>query len=212
MSDSKQMNKGFIYWNRKLHIHIGLFLFLFIWLFSFSGLLLNHGSWKISDFWEKRKELNTTSIVQIPEVRNSSELITDIISQLGVEGEVSNVTMWPDSIHFRLSIPGNVRNFRVNLNKGICVENCLSFNLAGTVRTLHTFNGMDRNKAAVRPNWLITKIWRFTMDGIAVGLILLSFSSWIMWFRIRNKFPYSLPVLVAGLGIAAYSVFILALL
>ena len=209
MSEIKKIEKGLSYWNRKIHIHIGLFLVLFICLFSFSGLLLNHGSWKISDFWKKRKETNTTSIIQIPEERNSTKLIQNILSQLDFKGEVNNIKMWPDSIHFRVSIPGDVRNFSVNLNNGRCVQDKLKFNLAGTIRTLHTFNGMDRNNDSQRPNWLITKIWRYSMHGIAAGLIMLSLSSWLMWFKVRQKFAYSLHVLITGLGIAIYFVFIL---
>ena len=120
--------------------------------------------------------------------------------------------MWPDSIHFQVSIPGDVRIFRVNLNNGICVQNKLKYNLAGTIRTLHTFNGMNRNDASQRPDWLITKIWRYSMDGIAAGLIILCLSSWIMWFKVRRKFAYSLPVLIAGLGIAVYFIFVLKIL
>jgi len=198
------------YWNRKLHIHIGLFLLVFIWLFSFSGLLLNHGSWEISNFWEKRKETNSITAVQVPLERNSNKLIKNILSQLSVNGEVDNVKMWTDSIHFRVSVPGHVRNFRVDLNSGVCNQNDLKFNLAGTIRTLHTFNGVDRNDANSRPNWWITKIWRLSMDGIAIGLILLCISSWIMWFKVRQKFVWGLPIFVAGIGLAVYFVFVLA--
>lgn len=211
MKGMREIKKGLSYWNRKIHVHLGLFLLLFIWLFSFSGLLLNHGGWKISDFWEKRKEISTTSIVKIPAERNSTKLIQNILSQLYIKGEVNNVKMWTDSINFRVSIPGEIRNFRVNLNNGQCVQNKLKFNLAGTIRTLHTFNGMNRNNETQRPYWVITKIWRYSMDGIAAGLMLLSLSSWLMWFKVRKKFAYSLPVFIAGLGIAAYFIFMLRL-
>lgn len=206
------LKKDMNYRNRKLHIYIGLFLLFFIWFFAWSGLLLNHGDWGISSFWEQREAFKTVANVQIPTTRNSSELVENIMSQLEVKGEVTNVKMWPDSIHFRVSVPGHERDLNVNFNNGVCTQNQLKYNLAGIIRTLHTFNGVDRNDATSKPNWLITNIWRISMDGIAVGLILLCVSSWIMWFKVRKKFALSLAVLIAGLGISVYFVFVLGML
>jgi len=212
MSYNSPLKKDMNYWNRKIHIYIGLFLMFFICFFAYSGLLLNHGSWGISSFWEQREILKTVTKIQIPATRNSNELVKNIMSQLNTEGEVTNVKMWMDSIHFRVSIPGNERDLSVNFNNGTCIQTQLKYNLAGIIRTLHTFNGVDRNDAASKPNWLITNIWRISMDGIAIGLILLCVSSWIMWFKVRQKFAWSLPVLAAGLGISVYFVFVLGML
>ena len=212
MNYNTPFKKDMNYWNRKLHIYIGLFLLLFIWFFAYSGILLNHGSWRISGFWEQRETFKTVASVQIPETRNSSEMVKNIMSQLDVEGEVANVKMWPDSIHFRVSVPGHERDFSVIFNNGVCTQNQLKFNMAGIIRSLHAFNGVDRNDATSKPNWLITNIWRISMDGIAIGLLLLCVSSWIMWFKVRKKFAWSLPVFIAGLGISVYFVFVLGIL
>ncbi len=206
------MLKDTLYWSRKIHIHLGLFLLLFIWLFSFSGLLLNHGEWAISSFWEQRKETKTTKTIQIPSSRDSSTVITSILSQLDLKGEVSNVKQWPDSLHFRVAIPGLIKTLKVDYGKAVCIEEQLAFNTAGVIRTLHTFNGVDKGKPESSPNWAITSIWRFSMDAIAIGLLLLCISSWIMWYKVRKKYRLSWLALAFGFVGACYFVFVLTLL
>src|SRR3954451_5931534 len=113
------------FWNRKLHIHLGLFLLLFIWLFAFSGLLLNHGDWEISNFWEKRKETSTVTSIHIPVSRDSSIIVKNIISQLKIQGEITDVKMWPDSIHFQVSRPGQAKSLQVDFKTGLCTQKAL---------------------------------------------------------------------------------------
>jgi hypothetical protein len=129
----KRLLKGMNFWNGKLHIHLGLFLLLFIWLFSFSGLLLNHGNWDISNFWEKRKESKTVTSIRIPVSRDSITVLRSIMAQLNIAGEITNVKMWPDSLHFQVSVPGHVRNLQVDFKRGICTQTQLKYNLAGVL-------------------------------------------------------------------------------
>ena len=42
-------------WNRRLHYFLGLYFIFFVWLFALTGLLLNHGQWKVAEFWPNRK-------------------------------------------------------------------------------------------------------------------------------------------------------------
>ena len=35
-------------WNRTFHFYLGLYFLFFLWLFSLSGLMLNHGQWRVS--------------------------------------------------------------------------------------------------------------------------------------------------------------------
>src|SRR6266436_6271468 len=53
-------------WNRKLHYYLGLYLLFFVWLFTFSGLLLNHSSWKFAEFWRNRKEISYERQITAP--------------------------------------------------------------------------------------------------------------------------------------------------
>ena len=200
------------YWSRKVHIHLGLFLLLFIWLFSISGLLLNHDNWEISSFWEEREENKSVTAIQIPSSHDSVTVLWNIMSQLNLRGEITNVERWPDSLHFRISVPGQVRSLRVDYKKGICTQEQLKYNMAGIIRTLHTFNGVNKENADAKPNWLITRMWSLSMDGIAIGLIMLCISSWIMWFKIRERYSWGWIVLTLGFSGAIYFVFVIAML
>ena len=210
---SKSLFKDGTYWNRKLHIHIGLFLFLFIWLFSLSGLLLNHGNWKFSRFWENRKEREFVTAINIPAGIDSVRTLKSVLSQLKISGEVTHVKMMmPDSIDFDISYPGNIKKLHIDLKRRICIQKEIKFNFWGKLRTLHTFNGANKENTDLQPNWLITRVWRFSMDAIAVGLIFLSFSSWIMWYKIRRNYSWGLLALILGFVFAVYFIFLLRLI
>lgn len=209
---SRKLFKDLNLLSRKVHIHLGLFLLLFIWLFAYSGLLLNHGDWNISHFWEKRTENSTVTSIHVPDNRDSSTVLKNIISQLKIEGEITDVNMWPDSLHFRVSRPGQVRSLQVNFTTGLCTQKTMQYNLAGKIQTLHTFNGVNKNNTDLNSNWLITSVWRLSMDLIAAGLLLLCISSWIMWYKIRQNYGWGWMVLILGFAGAIYFTVVLGLL
>lgn len=202
-------SKNLYYWSRKFHVHLGLFLLLFIWLFSISGLLLNHGSkWKFASFWDERKVKTTMTAVLIDSKLDSAALLNNIMSQLKISGEISQVYLTPDSLDFRLSIPGHERNLHINLKDGTCTQKELTYNIYGKLRTLHTFNGVNKDNPGIPPNWIITRIWLFTKDVIAIGFIILCISSWIMWYKLRKKYKWGLPVLLLGIAVSIYFIFL----
>ena len=209
---TQQENNNLNYWSRKFHIHLGLFLILFIWLFSFTGLLLNHGKWKFASFWNERKEKITVTPIHIVANSDSTAILKNIMQQLKITGEVSDVWMTADSVDFRVTIPGHVRNLHVDLKKGFCTQNEIVVNWWGKMRNLHTFNGLNNDNVNIQPNWIITHIWKFAMDVIAIGLIILCLSSWIMWYKVRKKYNWGLLVLLSGFVIAIYFVFLLRIM
>jgi len=204
--------KGVVYWNRKLHIHLGLFLLLFIWLFSLSGLLLNHGDWKFASFWDERNEQKTTTPLRVPAGLDSAGILRYITAQLGAKGEVTEVKLYPDSVDFRCEVPGHIRTIHVDFLKGLCTQNEIQFNRWGILRTLHTFNGVNKENPSKPASWLLTNIWRFTMDAIAVGLALLCFSSYLMWYKLKTGRLFGWLLLLMGLAGALYFVWLLRLL
>jgi hypothetical protein len=200
-------SKNLYFWSRKFHIHMGLFLLLFIWLFSISGLLLNHGSkWKFAGFWDERKEKTTFTPVRIDVNLDSAALLKNITRQLKIPGEISRVFMTPDSIDFRVSIPGHEGNLHINVIDGTCTQKELTFNVWGKLRILHTFNGINKDYPDIPPNWIVTRIWQFAKDIIAIGFITLCISSWIIWYNLRQKYKWGLPVLLLGFTITIYLV------
>jgi hypothetical protein len=204
----KQKINNSLTWNRKLHIHLGLFMLLFVWLFSLSGLLLNHGSkWKFASFWNERKEITTSFPVSVVAGTDSSEMLKTIMKELGISGEVTGVTLDTDSIDFRVSIPGHERNLHINFKKGTCTQKELIFNGWGKMKTLHTFNGFNKNNPDAPPNWAVTRIWQFTKDILAIGFILLCFTSWIMWYKIRDRYSWGWLFLLSGVAISVFFVF-----
>jgi hypothetical protein len=204
--------KNILSWNRKFHIYIGLFLLLFIWLFSLSGLLLNHSQWKFASFWDQRKESEIITPVNIPASLDSSALILTIMDQLNLSGEISNVKITPVSVDFRVIIPGTIREIHVDLKDKFSIQKQTVFNFWGKMRVLHTFNGLNKTNPEIKSNWFFTRIWALAMDGVALGLILLCFSSWLMWYEVRKNYSKGVYVLILGLAICLYFIFLIRLL
>jgi len=134
------------------------------------------------------------------------------MQQLKIAGEVSEVWMTADSIEFRVTVPGKVRNLHVDLRKGISTQKELTFNSWGKMRTLHTFNGVNKNNPDIQPNWIITRIWKLAMDCIAIGFVILCISSWIMWYKLRKTYTWGPLILISGFAIAIFFVFLLRML
>lgn len=202
--------KTFTSWNRKIHIHLGLFLLLFIWLFSLSGLLLNHGSWKFASFWEQRKQTEAVTEISLPAHLDSTALLHTVMEGLGISGEVTNVKFSPDAVDFRVTSPGEGKELHVDLVKGAVTQKKYELNIWGKIKTLHTFNGVDKRNTNKPPNWLVTSVWKLAMDGIAVALIFLCVSSWIMWYRIRKEYRWGIMILAIGFITSFYFVYLVA--
>jgi uncharacterized protein len=198
-------------WNRKFHIYTGLFLLFSILFFSFSGLVLNHGKWVFTSFWKERKETRTETSIMIPADHDSASLIQYFKKQLNITGEIINVKLNPENMNFRVVRPGYVREISIDFRSSACISKEIKFNWWGKIRNLHTFNGSDKDHPGIKPNWIITRVWRLVMDITATGLIILSISSWIMWYRVRKKYPAGLLILTVGFAGAIFIVFILKL-
>src|SRR5689334_11674529 len=54
------------HWNRKLHFYAGLFLLFFLWLFAVSGLVLNHPTWRFTEFWTSRAQTQYERDIILP--------------------------------------------------------------------------------------------------------------------------------------------------
>jgi len=182
-------------------------------LFSFSGLLLNHNNkWKFASFWNERKEKTTTTPIHLTANPDSAGMLKNIMQQLKIAGEVTRVRMTTDSIDFRVSLPGHERNLHVDLKKGMCLQKELTVNWWGKLRILHTFNGVNKDNLNVQPNWIVTRMWKFAMDTVAIGFIILCISSWIMWYKLRKKYTWGPVILISGFATAIYFVFLLKML
>ncbi|MDR3676437.1 MAG: PepSY-associated TM helix domain-containing protein [Acidobacteriota bacterium] len=174
-------------WNEKMHYYSGLYLLLFIWLFSFTGLVLNH-QWEIHNFWAKRHESTFTQKVQPPVDSSAKARAEDLMRQLHLRGEMTlpDSPAQPGRFDFRVYKPALLTDVRVDLQKDEATVHQIRTNAWGLLEMLHTFDVEKRGNSQAPRNWLLSKIWCFTMDAVAVGLILMVLGSYYMWFRLKK--------------------------
>ena len=104
--------------NRKIHIHLGLGLLFFVWLFSVSGLILNHGTWKMTSFWEEREERNFDFKVSVAGLENQA-VVDAAVQHLSISGEVRIQNQTLDRLEFRIESPGVVNDIGIDLATGL---------------------------------------------------------------------------------------------
>ncbi len=192
--------------SRKLHIHLGLLLLIFIWLFSLTGLILNHGNWKFASFWEERKESTLDFTVPDSVLRNPSAEAR-VMEFLKISGEIQTQQKTSELLEFRVQAPGIVNDLHINLVSGSGTKKVIQYNVWGKLRTLHTFNGINKENPSQSPNWVITAIWRFAMNAIAIGLIIICVSSWLMWYKVRKEYRMGYAILAGSVVSVGYFLF-----
>lgn len=207
--ESQNTVKKILNFNREMHIYLGLFLLLFIWLFFISGLIINHGGWKFASFYEQRKECKTDFTFPVTSVNDNPELVSQVLAQLRIAGEVENLLIKNGSIDFRVHSPGIVRDIHINSKSSDGTLKEMKYNFWGKLKTLHLFNGVDKTNPSKTPNWIITKIWRFTMDITAIILIILCVGSWVMWYKVRLDYRFGYIMIACGFIVSGYFIFLL---
>jgi hypothetical protein len=187
--------------NRKLHYYLGLYLLFFVWLFAFSGLLLNHSMWKFAEFWETRRQSSEEHVIAMPTVQGDLAEARHLMRQLGIRGEIEWTTtrQEPNRFDFRVSRPGLIYEVKVDFGAGKATLQQIKLNTWGVLRILHTFTGVHMDDARNRRDWLLTSVWAWSMDAVAVGLILMVLSSYYMWFELPQKRKLGAVVLSLGL-------------
>jgi hypothetical protein len=187
---------------------LGLYFLFFLWLFCLSGVLLNHPRWRISQFWPDRNA--TTSTMPIFPPRSADDLVAawDLMDQLHIRGEVSGGIAHSTSGGFSFQVvrPGDIYDVRADLGKGQAAVNHTHVNSWGVLNMLHSFSGVRRANPALRPNWWLTGLWRFSMDALAAGLAVLALSGIYMWYR--NTKRHLGGIIALALGVLAVAAFL----
>lgn len=194
-------------WNAKLHYYSGLYLLLFIWLFSFTGLVLNH-RWGISNFWPKRRESTFTQKIQPLRVNSGMAQAEDLMRQLHLRGEVvmNDSPAPPERFDFRVVKPALLTDIRVDLQNNEATVHQIRLNVWGFMEMLHTFDVEKREGSGAPRNWLLSKIWCYTMDAVAMGLIFMVLSSYYMWFRLKRIHFGGWIALAVGFAVCGFFV------
>jgi len=184
-----QVSKAFEKWNRRIHYYLGLYILFFVWLFAFSGLLLNNSGWKAFEFWEKRKESTDERPITSPSSGSDLAQANDLMHQLGISGEVEWTASRGDNdqLNFRVTRPGHVMEINADFQQKRATIKRIDYNAWGLMRTLHTFTGASAHDKRNERDWILTKVWAFTMDAVAVGLIIMVLSSVYMWYELPAK-------------------------
>ena len=190
----------FVVWNRRLHYFLGLYLLFFCWLFVFTGLLLNHSRWQFAQFWPNRVQTTTQHQFRVPLATTDGERARYLMRQLGIAGEIQ----WPAvqranaPFAFQVNRPGQVIEVKADLTSGRATLQRGDLNAWGIMHALHTFTGVRAADTRNARDWTLTTVWALSMDAVAAGLIIMVFSSYIMWYRLKAKRRGGIVALLLG--------------
>jgi hypothetical protein len=169
-------------------------------LFAFTGLLLNHSRWQFAQFWPDRVQSTVEQGFQAPDATSDVARARDLMRQFGIGGEVQ----WPlrpagdGSFAFQVSRPGLVIDVKADLGSGRATLQRSDLNAWGVMHLLHTFTGVGSSDMRNARDWTLTTVWALSMDAVAAGLIIMVFSSYIMWYRLKTKRRGGLVGLLLG--------------
>lgn len=189
-------------WNARVHYYLGLYLLFFIWLFALTGLLLNHGHWGMADFQRSRATSKSEQRVSMPETGNALADARELMRQLGITGEIQwlGTPAQSNRFDFRVTRPGRNTEVRVDLTRGMATVEATQANALLTVRVLHVFTGVRLNDAKNERDWLLTSVWAFAMDAVAVGLLVVTASGLWIWLQTGAKRVSGTVALGAGIA------------
>jgi len=120
--------------------------------------------------------------------------------QLGISGEIR----WPATqpatgpFAFQVSRPGPVIDVKADLDAGRATLQRNDVNAWGVMHVLHTFIGIRAGDTRNARDWALTTVWALSMDAVAAGLIVMVFSSYIMWYRLKAKRRAGIVALLLG--------------
>lgn len=189
-----------LFWNRRVHYFLGLYLLFFCWLFALTGLLLNHPRWEFAQFWPDRIQTTREQTIQARPLATDVERARDLMLQLGIAGEVQ----WPPTgtangpFAFQVSRPGLIVDVKADLSSGRATVQRTTLNAWGVLQVLHTFTGVRPGDTRNGRDWVLTTVWALAMDAVALGLIVMVLSSYVMWFRLKAKRLGGAVALVSG--------------
>ena len=190
-------------WNRKLHFYVGLYLLFFVWLFSVSGLIINHGTWPMAKFWESRRQEHFQKPLRPVAGSTDLDRARDVLSQLGLTGEIdwNGPALQDGKLVFRANRPGRLLEIRADLAGGSADIAQITVNGWGALHMMHTFSGVRAEDPKMTRDWIVTRIWVFSMDAVAAGLAFMVLSGCWVWFRSGRRRLAGALSLAAGLAV-----------
>ena len=194
----------------KSHIYLGLFFVIYLWLLSLTGLFLNHPKWRVNDYRASAKWVDTTVAVTLATGEDPLEKANHYLRELGLEGELLGVRDVEKENQCRFDVyrPGNTAKVRIDLESGEAKISRRQMNSIGILNQLHTFGEMKRfDPRKEHLTWYATRLWVISMDGLALGLILMVLTALYMWLQTKKIISGAIS-LVLGTGIAIVFLFL----
>lgn len=105
--------------------------------------------------------------------------------------------------------PGTLNRVSVDLAQNRATVQNIRINSWGVMRALHSFSGTRRNSPTASRDWVLTTVWVVAMDALSVGILLMVFSSYYMWYRLKQK--RSLGWVSLGTGVISCGLFVVGL-
>ena len=186
-------------WNRRLHYYVGLYFVLFLWLFSFTGLLLNHPRWALSRIPNDPNPVYERTIAP-PGGETDLERANAVSRQLDLRGEIDwpQASPPPGTLEFNLASPKQASHVRLDLAQNRATVRQVNRSFWSALRISHTFSGSRYNAPGTSRDWFVTSLWVVAMDALAVGLLVMVFGSYYMWYRLKAKRTLGWIALAAG--------------
>ena len=100
--------------------------------------------------------------------------------------------------------PGHVFRVETRLDSAHARVTEIRLNAWGVLDALHKFTGVRMDQPDRRREWILTRIWSFAMDALAVGLVILVCSGLYLWYRLPAKRATGLAALVVGVACCAF--------
>lgn len=99
---------------------------------------------------------------------------------------------------FQVSRPGLILVIKADIERGRATVQRTRLNAWGVMHLLHTFTGVRAADVRNTRDWTLTAVWALAMDAVALGLMMMVFSSYIMWYRLRAKRRGGIVALLLG--------------
>jgi hypothetical protein len=80
-----------------------------------------------------------------------------------------------------------VVDVKVDMTSGRATVHRTELNTWGVLQVLHAFTGVRMGDTRNSRDWMLTTVWAISMDAVAIGLIVMVASSYIMWYRLKPK-------------------------
>jgi hypothetical protein len=116
----------------------------------------------------------------------------------------------PDRLDFNIVYPRQATQVRVDLRTLRATIRQTERPLWAAFTISHTFSGWRYNVPTTRREWLLTSVWTIAMDALAIGLLVMVFGSYYMWYRLKAKRMLGFIALGAGWFVCGFFVLGLA--